>query len=86
MAHGVPLVIFSNAYMNQVVADAGCGVVLKEGGSDELLDALLLLADADDMRSRMSRAGHRAFVNRYNWETQEQQLRGAYDRLLLMAT
>lgn len=74
MAHGVPLLIYSNAFMNDVVASAGAGLVLDTCDDDAVLAGLLELAEDPGLRKRLSEAGRRAASERYNWEVEEAKL------------
>ncbi|MET0399261.1 MAG: glycosyltransferase [Longimicrobiaceae bacterium] len=82
MAMGVPMVLLANPYMEALVRRLGCGVVPERRDFEGIYGAVLHLARDGALRERMGRAGRRAFVRRYHWEREEEELARVYRRVL----
>jgi len=82
MAMGVPMVLLANPYMEALVRRLGCGVVPERRDLEGIYGAVLHLARDGALRERMGRAGRRAFVRRYHWEREEEELARVYRRVL----
>ncbi len=55
---GLPLVLGVRGFAQRFVEDADCGVCIAPGDADELVEAVLRLADDPALRLRLGQAGH----------------------------
>ncbi len=62
---GLPLVLGVRGFAQRFVEDAGCGVCIAPGDADELVEAVLRLADDPALRRRLGQAG-RALAARFD--------------------
>lgn len=60
MASGLPVVLVAEGEPAEIVARAGCGIVVAPGDLDGLTEALRLLARSPDLRARLGAAGRAA--------------------------
>ena len=81
MSAGLPVVVSDIGNWGTLVEDEGCGVAVEPGDPDAIADALVALADDPDRRSTLGRNGHRAALERYNWESERAKLLDVYERL-----
>lgn len=81
MATGLPIVVSDIGNWPDLVADVDCGVAVDPEDPDAIAEAMLRLVDDPELRDRLGRNGHRAALDRFNWETQRDRLLELYERL-----
>jgi glycosyltransferase involved in cell wall biosynthesis len=82
MATGLPLVVSDVGEWSTLVTDEDCGVPVDPRDPSAVADALAELTADADRRVELARNGHRAALERYNWETQRDRLLDLYDELV----
>jgi glycosyltransferase involved in cell wall biosynthesis len=82
MAMGVPMVLLANPWMEELVQRVGCGIVPERRDFEGIYRAVQRLARDPGLRRRMGLAGRRAFVRRFHWEREEEELHRVYRRVL----
>jgi glycosyltransferase involved in cell wall biosynthesis len=82
MAAGLPIVVSDIGNWAELIDAVGCGVTVDPESPAEVADAMTALAADPERRRRLARNGHRAALERYNWESQRETLLALYDRLL----
>ncbi|WP_415380798.1 glycosyltransferase family 4 protein [Halosimplex sp. TS25] len=80
MSAGLPVVVSDIGSWGALVEDVGCGVAVEPGDPDAVAETLVSLVDDPDRRTALGRNGHRAALDRFNWESQREKLLGVYDR------
>ena len=81
MAAGLPIVVSDVGEWSRLVEDLECGVAVDPERPDEIADTMTGLARDPDRRAALAERGHRAALDRYNWETQGEALLDLYERL-----
>lgn len=70
MASGRPIIAIASpeTEMSRVIEEAGCGIRVGHKAADELVEAVIRLADDRDTRERMGANGRKALIERYTTE------------------
>ncbi|WP_459192719.1 glycosyltransferase family 4 protein [Halosimplex sp. J119] len=79
MSAGLPVVVSDIGNWGELVEDVDCGVAVEPESADALADALVSLIDDPDRRAELGRHGHRAALDRFNWENQREKLLDVYE-------
>lgn len=66
MAAGKPVILVAESEAAEIVKKSECGLVIKPGDIDGLVEAIRTLADQPAMRKQMGEAGRRAAVEKYD--------------------
>jgi glycosyltransferase involved in cell wall biosynthesis len=82
MAMGVPVVATRVAGIPRLVSDEENGLLTRAGSADELMAAIARLLGDAPLCDRLSRAGRRTIVERYNFEARMAMIRAIYDDVL----
>jgi glycosyltransferase involved in cell wall biosynthesis len=80
MMCSIPLI--TNMEQELVGKEVGCGIIVDYDNLDQIKQAIILLRDNVEVRSRMGKNGRRAFEDKYNWNIMEQKLYDIYNKLL----
>jgi glycosyltransferase involved in cell wall biosynthesis len=80
MLMGKPVVVSSCKPLRRIVEETGSGLVFEAGNSDALARAVIQLKD-ESLRRRLSEAGRRAVLEKYNWERTSKELVKMYEQL-----
>ena len=81
LAAGRPLLTAKFGEIGRIVAEYGCGLVLKDYSVSEILRGLHLCTDVDHLK-QMKTAAARAGKGEYNWDRAEQVLLSGYQELI----
>lgn len=81
MAAGLPIVVSDVGEWPRLVTDVGCGVPVDPEDPDAMAGVMVELIEDADRRVALGRNGHRAALERFNWETQREKLLALYERL-----
>ncbi|MBK6854872.1 MAG: glycosyltransferase [Burkholderiales bacterium] len=81
-AAGLPVVVTRHGGLPETVVEGVTGLVVPEGGVDELADVLSQLLDSDSLRSRMGIAARRHVEKNFNLILQTQELERIYRGVL----
>lgn len=63
-----PVVVTSCKPLERIVRETSCGLVCESGNPESMGEALVRLRKDPEARIRMGENGHRAVVDRYNWD------------------
>ncbi len=63
-----PVVVTSCKPLERIVRETSCGLVCESGNPDSMGQSLKCLREDAEARRRMGENGHRAVVDRYNWD------------------
>jgi len=63
-----PLIVSDCPAMAEVVGDADCGIVVRDGDVNALADAIVRLLTNTEEASRLGRNGRSAVLDRYHWD------------------
>lgn len=81
MYFGRPVVVSNCRPLERIVGETGAGVVFEAGNPTALAGALLQVASDREEAQRMGERGHRAVMDRYNWDETVQPLVRLYREL-----
>ena len=76
-----PQIVTDCAFIQRVVESTDCGLVVPYGDVDALASSIIDLYKNPERRQRMGNNGHRAVLERYNWEISAQSLIEMYNRM-----
>lgn len=68
MANGLPVIASDIGGISQVIEDGGDGLLVKPGDVSELISAIRILKDNEDMRIQLSNAARKTIEDRYSKE------------------
>ena len=80
MMCGIPLI--TNMEQDIVDKEVGCGIIVDYDNLDQIKQAIVLLRDNENLRTKLGKNGRKAFEDKYNWNRMEQKLYEIYDGLL----
>ncbi len=87
MACSVPIVASRWPTTEKLVEAVGCGIVVKDNHNvDEYYQAILRILSDKKLAQEMGEAGRQAFLNEFNWEAHEPQMKEFYDQILRTQT
>ena len=69
-----PVIVTNCTYMQRVVEETDCGIVVPYGNNEALASSIIELHRNPSRRKEMGINGHRAVKERYNWERSVQSL------------
>jgi glycosyltransferase involved in cell wall biosynthesis len=81
MGAGVPVVASNFPEIRKIVKGSGCGFLVDATKPGEIAAAIVKLISDPELAASLGRRGHRAVMEHYNWESQEEKLLAAYERL-----
>jgi glycosyltransferase involved in cell wall biosynthesis len=81
MSAGLPVVAADFGYIQQIVRDAECGVLVRPGDPVELSDAIEALLRDPGAAAEMGERGRRAVFARYSWVSQASKLLSLYEAI-----
>ncbi len=82
MSCALPVVVSDFPLWRAIVEDCGCGTVFEPGDVASLADAMTASVSDEPSYARMSEAGLRAVVDRYNWALEADRLLDLYGRIV----
>jgi glycosyltransferase involved in cell wall biosynthesis len=68
MANGLPVIASDIGGISQVIEDGGDGLLVKPGDVSELISAIRILKDNEDMRIQLSNAARKTIEDKYSKE------------------
>lgn len=81
MSTGLPVIASDFPLWREIVAGAGCGLLVDPMDPRAIADALRWVLDHPDEAEAMGKKGQEAVKQIYNWEHESVQLKGLYSRL-----
>lgn len=78
MMLGKPVIVAAGTNMDQLIAAAGCGLVVTYGEAGELEAALARLESDAELRRRLSAAARQAYETQYSWQVMRGRLLDLY--------
>ncbi len=82
MAIGSPIVASNFPLMKEIIDEVDCGLLIDPTRPEEIAKAIKYLLDHPEEARTMGARGHKAFLQKYNWETTSISLTNLYDDLL----
>jgi len=82
MAGGLPIVASDLPYNREFVRETGAGLLADPSDPERFADHICWLADHRREAQQMGRRGRQAYLDRLNWEKQDQVLGGFYEAIL----
>lgn len=82
MMLGKPVVVAEGTHADEIVAEAGCGLIVPYGNLQALECALEALAADPAMRRRLGDAGREAYRSKFSWEIMARRLISLYNQLI----
>lgn len=81
MAAGLPVIISNFPLWEDIVEGNKCGICIDPLNPKEIAEAIKHLIEHPELRKEMGENGHRAVLEKYNWEIESQKLLHLYDSL-----
>ena len=81
MSCGIPVIAYNIPGVNELVNN-NCGILVKPGDIDALINAILELLDNKHLREEYGRSARDTILKKYDWEKSAQMLRKVYLTLL----
>jgi glycosyltransferase involved in cell wall biosynthesis len=85
-ASGKPVVAFDIGGVNETVRNGETGLLVKQGSSDKLADALLHLLSDKPLREKMGVSGREFVTHNFTWEICAQRMQNVYREALGIKT
>jgi len=82
MAAGIPVVASDFPLWKEIIEDAECGVTVDPTDPESIGKTVEDLLKKPDLAMKMGRRGREAYLQKYNWGTEEKKLLELYARLL----
>jgi glycosyltransferase involved in cell wall biosynthesis len=76
-----PVIVSDCRPLERIIRDSGAGLVFRYDDPADLAAKILELYRSESLREKVSKAGRRAFVDRYNWDRTSGELVELYRRL-----
>ncbi|MBN1163565.1 MAG: glycosyltransferase family 4 protein [Candidatus Krumholzibacteriota bacterium] len=76
-----PVIVSDCPPLRRVIEDSGGGLVFRYDSPTELADSVIKLYGDEDFRREVGRAGRKAFLDRYHWDSTSGELIQLYDQL-----
>ncbi len=77
-----PIIVSNAAPLQRYVEDTKGGLVFQSGDAAMLANLIRMMHHRSDLRREMALSGHRAVVERYNWQRSSEDLIAMYDQLV----
>ena len=74
--------VAENIGSKKIVEGNECGLTVDPLNPKEIAQAIEYLLDYPEVRQKMRENGHRAVLEKYNWETEGEKLLELYEELL----
>ncbi|GAW94005.1 glycosyltransferase family 4 protein [Calderihabitans maritimus] len=81
MGAGLPIVASDFPHWRKIVQQNRCGVTVNPLNPADIARGIEYLLNNPDLREEMGRNGHKAYLERYNWLSQERILLETYEKL-----
>jgi len=82
MAAGLPVIASNFPLWKEIVEGNECGLTVNPLDPEEIAQAIEYLLNHPEEKLRMGQNGHRAVLEKYNWETEGKKLLALYEELL----
>lgn len=82
MAAGLPIIASNFPLWREIIEGNECGITVEPLDPKKIAGAIEYLLDHPEIRHKMSENGRRAFLERYNWNTEAKTLLDLYKRLM----
>ena len=86
MASSIPVVVSDFPLYREIVTEADCGLLVDPTRPEAIAEAINYLLNNPNQAEKMGQNGRRAFLNKYNWESESKKLLALYSELLSKAT
>lgn len=82
MSAGLPVIASDFPSWREIVEPVGCGLLVDPMDPATIADAIIYLLEHEDEAEEMGKRGRQAVEEKYNWETQAENLLSLYSQLL----
>ena len=82
MQAGLPIVATNFGEIGLVVKKERCGLLVDTTKPEDISQAILFLLDHPEEAKKMGEKGRQAFLEKYNWEREEQKFLGLIEKVL----
>lgn len=82
MAMGIPVVTTDVAGTKELVVEGETGFILPQGDADGLAEAVMALADCDQLRLRMGLAGRKRVEHKFSFDHRLRRVEALYEQIL----
>ena len=79
MMCGLPVI---TNIVDEIINETGCGILVEYDNTKQIKEAIIVLRDNPEVRTRLGNNGRRAFLEKYNWMAMEDKLFKSYETLL----
>lgn len=76
-----PIIVAEDTYIDTIVKNLHCGIVISYGDLNQLEDALIMLANNKTLREQMGINGRRAYETQYSWSEMSKRLLHLYSSI-----
>lgn len=81
-AYGLPVIATNVGGIPEIVRDGINGILIEPGNMNQLSDAMIKLANDEDMRRKMGEAGMKHFQQNFNWTESMDTMEQVYARVI----
>lgn len=81
-ANGVPVIATRNTLIAEIVEAENGGIVIDNNHPEEITAAFLEICKSKEYRNELGNNGYQAVLNKYNWQTNFQDLLRFYEKIL----
>ena len=79
---GLPLIATDFPLWKEIIDEYECGICVNINNEKEIIKAIQYLIQNADIAEKMGENGKKAFLEKYNWETQASALKELYNKLV----
>ena len=81
MKCSIPFICTDFKYHKDIVDKYKCGICVNPLNINEITDAILYLLNHQEEAMQMGRNGYKAYMEKYNWQSQESELLDLYEKV-----
>lgn len=81
MKYSIPFICTDFKYHKEIVDKYNCGICVNPLNLDEISNAIIYLLNHPEEAKRMGQNGYRAYIEKYNWKSQEDKLLDLYQEI-----
>ena len=81
MKCSIPFICTDFKYHKDIVDKYKCGICVNPLNIKEITDAILYLLKHQEEAMQMGRNGYKAYMEKYNWQSQESELLALYEKV-----
>ena len=81
MMLGKPIIVAKNTNMDRIISKAECGIIVEYGNVSAIEDALIKLAEDQELREHLGKNARIAYERSYSWQRMEKRLLSFYQEI-----